>query len=91
MKHDASKKQPQPLDPDAERLLVALARLPAGVAGSPPDATRLDRLVTDGYLVRDPKLQAATFRLTIRGWAVVRRVAPNTVAEEPAGEEDQNV
>lgn len=58
------------------RLLVMLSRFPAMWPGSPDDAQRLERLATSGYLVRDP-IVAATYRLTLRGWAFVRKVAAN--------------
>ena len=89
MKHDVRKRQSKPLDADDERLLVALAKLPAGLAGSPADTARLNRLVTHGYLVQDPNLKTATFRLTIRGWAVVRKVAPTPAIEEPFDVEEE--
>ena len=64
------------LNTDDRRLLTTLAKFPAMWPGSPADAARLERLVTAGYLVKDPALKAATFRLTIRGWAFVRSVIP---------------
>lgn len=49
----------------------------------------LNRLVTEGYLVQDPNLKTARFRLTIRGWAVVRRVAPKRATLEPFDDEEE--
>jgi hypothetical protein len=69
------------LNADDRRLLTTLAKFPAMWPGSPADAARLERLVTNGYLVKDP-LQSATFRLTIRGWAFIRSVTPK-VRHEP--------
>jgi hypothetical protein len=72
---DPPKRDPNPLEADDERLLGAVAESPATARESPTDALRLHQLVAAGYLVRDPN-PAALFRLTIRGWEVVRRVAP---------------
>ena len=88
MKGRAPKRQPKSLDADDERLLVAIAKSPS-VPGSPGDSARLDRLATEGYLVQDPNLKTARFRLTISGWAVVRRVAPKPAAESPLDDEGE--
>jgi hypothetical protein len=74
MTNRAPKKKQTALDKDDARLLATLAKSPAMWPGSAADAARLDLLVKTGYLVRDPNLKAATFRLTIRGWASVRHM-----------------
>jgi len=65
------------MDADDTRLLANLAKFPAMWPGSPADAARLDRLEKTGYIVRDPKLKVATYRLTVRGWAAVRKSPEN--------------
>src|SRR4051812_15805786 len=65
-----------PLDADDLRLLATLAKFPAMWPGSPEDAAKLERLAADGYLIQDPKLKVATYRLTISGWAALRDAKP---------------
>ena len=89
MKREPPKRQPKSLDADDERLLVSIAKSPSVMPGSKGDAARLDRLVTDGYLVQDPNLKTARFLLTISGWAVVRRVAPKPAAEATFDDEGE--
>ena len=90
MKRQSPKREPSALDADDERLLLTISKSPAALpVGAPADTARLDRLVTDGYLVQDPNLTTARFRLTIRGWAVVRRVAPKAVDERPFDDEEE--
>ena len=73
----------QHLSPSDVHLLVKVSLSAASTEFS-AEIEKVDRLVALGYLVRDPSFTSPAFRLTIQGWAAVRKAGgkPRPAHEE---------